>query len=72
MDFPGRFDGPDRIILMGVGYAKNGHDRIAGILFDESILIGDDFGYFGKDAAGDILDLFRVQLFGHGRVSGKI
>jgi hypothetical protein len=72
MDFAGNFNSPDRVILMGLGHPEYGHYRITGILFDESIVIGHYFGNFTKDPAGDLFDLFRVQLFGHGRVSGKI
>ncbi|MDH3877962.1 MAG: hypothetical protein OET18_08980 [Desulfobacterales bacterium] len=72
MDFPGSFDSPDRIILMGLGDSEYCHHRISGILFDESIVIGNDLGNLAKDLACDLFDFFRVQLFGHSRISGKV
>jgi len=57
---------------MSLGDSEYGHDRITGILFNEPIVSGHDLENFTKNPAGDIFDLFRVQLFGHGRVSGKI
>ena len=69
MDLPCRPDRPDVVILVGLGDAEEGNDRIADVLLDKAVITGDDLCDLAEDPARDLLDLFGVELFRHGRVA---
>ena len=65
-------DGTEVVILVGLRDAEEGDDGIADILFDEALISVNDLGDFAEDAGRDLLDLFGVELLGHGRVAREV
>ena len=72
MDLHGSVDCTDRIVLVGTGDTKERKTPVTHHPLDEALVLGHDLFDPGEDAAGDLLDLLGVELFGHGRVAGEI
>ena len=62
VDLSGSLDCPYRIIFVGFGSSKKGHDGITDELFDETIVSENDFGNLPEDLSHDLFHFFRVKL----------
>ena len=72
VNLPGGHDGPDRIVLMGLGDTENRHDGIPGELFNESFIFGNDGFDLIEDSVDNIFDFFRIQFFRNSGVSRQV
>ena len=57
---------------MGLGNTEENHRRIPDELLDYPSILRDDLGYLPEDPAHDLLDVFGVQSFTHGRITRQV
>ena len=72
VDFPGRPHRAKGVVFVSPGSSENGHGGVADVFFDKPFVALDDAGDFTENLDQDILDLFRVQVFGQGGIAAQI
>jgi len=65
-------DGPQRVVLVCLGGAEDGHDGVAEVLVDVTAVGLDDPAEFGEQVADDPLDGLRVATLGERGEPGEV